>query len=105
MLLKEDGLTAGWSGVDGEFDHKESSETVQFALQQSSNHSLKRVCGTPGMGCSDFTREDKGILLPVALVNDHVLGDVSINVINNVHQLACGSFRKKLIDHFDTLFK
>jgi hypothetical protein len=107
MLLEEDGLTVNWSGVDGEFDFEESSETVPFALQRLNNPSLRRTYDTSGMGCGETTDdEDTDVLPTVPLVNDdHMLSDVSVDGINNVHQLTCDSFRKKLIEHFDILFK
>ena len=104
--LPEDGRwTVDWSGFDSEFDYEESSDTVLFVLQRLSNYSLRRTCDIPCMGCVDATDEDTDVLPPVPLVNNHMLSDVSVNGIDNVHQLTCNLFRKTLIENFDLLFK
>ena len=105
MLLEEDRVAVDWIGVYGEFDYEPSSDTIPFALQRLNNLSLRRAYDTSGMGCSDTTDDDADVLQPVPVANDHMIIDVSANGINNMHQLTCDSFRKKLIENFDVLFK
>ena len=105
MLLEGDGLTACSSGVDSEFDYEEPSEKIPFSLQMLNNPSLRRAYDTLGIGYSDTTDDDADVLQPVPVANDHMIIDVSANGINNMHQLTCDSFRKKLIENFDVLFK
>ena len=74
-------------------------------MQRLNNPSLRRAYDTLGMGCGNTTDDDADFIQPVPFENDHMLSDVWANGINNVHQLVCDSFRKKLIEHFDILFK
>ena len=69
------------------------------------NPSLRRAYDTSGMGYGNATDDDAVSLQLFPFANDHVLSDVLANDINNVYRLICDSFRKKLIEQFDVLFK
>ena len=74
-------------------------------MQRLNNLSLRRSYDTSGMGCGDAIDDDADFLQPFTFANDHMLSDISVNGINNVHQLTCDSFRNKLIENFYILFK
>ena len=57
------------------------------------------------MGCGDATNEDADVLPPFPVVNGRILSGVSVNGITDTHKLTCDSFRKKLIEHVDILYK
>ena len=104
MLLDFDGLTVDWIGDEGLFDFDENSDVLPFALQRLVNPSERRNYDSSGMGvgpCDDVENSED--------THPHVNGmqtnEVTIDRINEVKNLTADAFRKKLVEHFDILFK
>ena len=104
MLLEIDGITGEWDGVNGEFDFNPESERLPFALQRLNSVSEVRNYDSSGLGPGIALDDDDDNNVP-EIVFDTVVDSININAINNVSNLSADFFQKKLIEHFDILFK
>ena len=99
MLLDKDGLSEEWEGKLGEFDWNEESENIPLTIQRLHTTSERRKydtsCIDPGLSTND----------DVAYVDADNSKEISPETINFVHQLPMDTFRARLIEHFDILFK
>ena len=99
MLLDKDGLSEEWEGELGEFYWNKKSENIPFAIQRLHTTSERRKYDTSGMGPGLSTNDD------IAYVDVDNSIKISPETINFVHQLPMDTFRARLIEHLDILFK
>ena len=99
MLLEKDGLSEEWYGELGEFYWNEESENIPSEIQRLYTASERRKYDSSGMGPGSIINDD------VAYVDVDNATDISSDTINFVHQLLIDTFRDRLIEHFDILFK
>ena len=104
LLLEVDGVTGQWDGDNGCFDFENESERLPFALQRLRNPSDQRNYDTSGMGPGVGNGEEDSQVIPNDC-NRPIFDEVFPEVINEVNLLSAEIFRKKLVEHFDILFK
>ena len=119
LLLDVDGLSEHWDGELGVFDSYAFGDSMPFALTRLSNPLVRRQYDTSGMGaashltneyesdedsfddnisnCSNIDEEED------AMSNNNM--NSAEDDVNYVHNLSQEIFQKRLIEHFDILFK
>mgnify|MGYP003320353882 FL=1 len=118
-MLDVDGLSEHWDGELGVFDSYAFGDSMPFALTRLSNPLVRRQYDTSGMGaashltneyesdedsfddnisnCSNIDEEED------AMSNNNM--NSAEDDVNYVHNLSQEIFQKRLIEHFDILFK
>ena len=112
-LLEIDGLSSEWDGEIGKFDIDPENDDIPFALRRLDNGESRRNYDSSGMGLGYIDQEDvcegnNNNDEPIAMEQDvEVVEDYIINLsgTNDVHKLSSATMQKKLIKHFNILFK
>ena len=114
MLLDIDGLSENWDGELGVFDSDDFGNTLPFALKRLGNPLVRRQYDTSGMGPGNHLTDeyeldedcfdDSNIDEEADIMSNNNMSIVE-DYVNNVHNLSQEIFQKRLIEHFDILFK
>ena len=111
LLLEVDGLSENWEGQLGVFDISDFTTGLPFALRRLTNPLVMRQYDSSGMGPGmneiiDDDAEEESVDDDISnhsnLQNNPSTVD---DGVNKVHELSQEAFQKRLIEHFDILFK
>ena len=94
----------GKESVDSFNNFDENTDTLPFALQRLANPSDRRNYDSSGMGVG-FVDDADDLEIVHPCVDQMQINEVELDGINEVKNLTVDVFRKKLIEHFDILFK